>query len=74
MYTLSVHMARYDKSGPTRVMNVRMPVALLDELERMVKNGETPYSNVSELVKQAIRAELDRIKKERAGLIMTAEG
>jgi Arc/MetJ-type ribon-helix-helix transcriptional regulator len=66
-------MARNDKSAPTETINIRMPKALLAELDRMVQGGETPYSNRSDLIKSAVRKELDDLERRKRDMIIEVD-
>jgi metal-responsive CopG/Arc/MetJ family transcriptional regulator len=61
-------------SAKNEKINIRLPSALLDEVDARIREGSTTYSDRTDFIKCAIRKELDRIDKKGQQLIMDSQG
>ena len=63
-------MPRKEKGAPTETLNMRIPRVLLEEVNQLIRDGCTPYSDRSDLVKSAIRKEVEYLQRRQAGPII----
>jgi metal-responsive CopG/Arc/MetJ family transcriptional regulator len=66
-------MANDDKTGPNRKIVMSIPRQLLEEADRLLVEGDTPYASRSDMIRSALREEVRMLQRKKMGLIMTAE-
>lgn len=66
-------MPRKAQGGPTEKISINMPMALLNDVDRLVGEGRTPYSDRSELIKSAVRKEVELLRRRQKGPAVSIE-
>lgn len=57
-------------SAKKRAINIRLPDQLLAEVDALLMEGTTPYSDRTDFIKCALRKELEYQQKKKEGLLI----